>query len=90
MERFHLLIKGKVQGVGFRYFCQYQATLNSITGLARNLENGDVELEIQGNSSNIDKFINTILKGNGFSKIIDFKKDSIPLIENDKKFKITY
>lgn len=89
MKRIHILLSGKVQGVGFRYFCQYQATLKSVTGTVKNLDNGDVELEVQGTEINLEKFLNTILKGNGFSKVLNFKTNSISLEENEKKFRIT-
>ena len=89
MKRYNLLLKGKVQGVGFRYFCQYQATLKNITGTIRNLDNGDVELEAQGNEKDLEKFIQIVLKGNGFSKVIDYDLSPISIIDNEKKFKIT-
>lgn len=90
MKRVHLIVIGKVQGVGFRYFCQYRAAINSITGFVRNLENGNVELEAQGSLLNIDKFINQIIKGNGFSKVSNWDLEEIPLLSDEKKFKITH
>ncbi|MEG0296680.1 MAG: acylphosphatase [Clostridium sp.] len=90
MERIHLIISGKVQGVGFRYFCQYQSLLNNITGFAKNLDNGAVEIEAQGTSPKLETFLNLILKGNGFSKVEDYKITNLPVENDEKKFKITY
>ena len=39
----HLVILGKVQGVGFRYWMQNLAIKNNISGWAKNKMSGDVE-----------------------------------------------
>ncbi|MPQ44379.1 acylphosphatase [Clostridium tarantellae] len=86
MIRKKLLIKGKVQGVGFRFFCQYIASTLSLTGYAKNLNDGDVLIEVQGISNNIVKFKSSLLKGNNFCKVIDIIEDNIPLQEKEKRF----
>ena len=48
-NRVHLLIDGEVQGVGFRAFVKRKALQKQVTGSIRNLENGKVEVIIQGN-----------------------------------------
>ena len=42
------LVTGRVQGVGFRYFVQYQANALGLTGWARNLDDGRVEVYAVG------------------------------------------
>lgn len=86
MIRKDFLIKGKVQGVGFRFFCKYEATLLSLSGFAENLENGDVHIEVQGEETSVRKFKDKILKGNGFSKIIDIEERTLPLKSKEKRF----
>jgi len=90
MVRYFLIVDGQVQGVGFRFFAQRNAIRYSLTGLARNMNNGMVEIEAQGSEDNIQKFISVIKKGNTFIKINDFSMKQIDVIDGDKKFKITY
>ena len=51
----HLLITGRAQGVGFRYFVQNVATRAGVTGYVMNLPDGCVEAFIQGNSEAVAK-----------------------------------
>jgi acylphosphatase len=48
------LISGRVQGVGFRYFVQDKASLLGVTGWARNLEDGRVEVYGMGDKAALD------------------------------------
>ncbi|GAA0077805.1 acylphosphatase [Clostridium sp. CTA-5] len=90
MVRYSLIVIGRVQGVGFRFFSQLKATELSLTGYAQNLDSGNVKIEIQGKQANIDDFISYIMVSNKFAKVIDIDIAPIPLISNEKKFKIKY
>ncbi len=46
--RLRLLIRGRVQGVGFRFAAQDEALDLGLTGWARNLPGGDVEIVAEG------------------------------------------
>lgn len=87
MIRYHIIFQGRVQGVGFRYLCQLTAANLSLTGYAKNLDNGMVEVQVQGDKLNIDKFISTILKGNFFIKVEDFSLKTKDIILEEKFFK---
>ncbi|GAA0819667.1 acylphosphatase [Colwellia sp. D2M02] len=56
-------ISGKVQGVYFRSSAQQQAIDYSISGYARNLSNGDVEVLLCGEQSNIDNMLAWLAHG---------------------------
>jgi acylphosphatase len=90
MKRFHLIIHGRVQGVGFRYFTQYEALKRQLTGWVRNNDDGTVELEVQGNEEAIQLFIDTIREGTLFAKVTDVSVQEIPIIHNEKQFRIMY
>lgn len=90
MVRYYLIFQGRVQGVGFRYLCQFTAMSNFLTGYARNMDNGMVEVEIQGSLENANKFINLISKGNRFVKIEDYSIKKIDIIDSETSFKIKY
>jgi acylphosphatase len=44
----HFLIKGRVQGVGFRWFVHREASELELRGWVRNTEDGDVEVVAAG------------------------------------------
>jgi len=88
MKRYLIIFQGRVQGVGFRYFTYTIALELGLTGSVRNLMNGDVEVEIQGDDQQITLFLKSILKGNGFIKIIDYAMKEITLKTPEKNFKI--
>jgi acylphosphatase len=48
MERLHAVVRGDVQGVGFRYFVQRTAQRLGLQGWVRNNDDGTVELVAEG------------------------------------------
>lgn len=51
--RYFLRWTGQVQGVGFRFTNANLAQARSLTGWVRNMEDGSVEMEVQGAPANI-------------------------------------
>lgn len=49
----HVIFKGRVQGVGFRYTTQRAANRYGLTGYVKNLPDGSVEALFQGTEANI-------------------------------------
>lgn len=90
MIRYSILLDGKVQGVGFRYFTQIEASRLGLTGWAKNLINSQVEIEVQGTEENVHKFVSTIKIGNRFSRVDSISLNKIPSITDEKKFTIKY
>lgn len=62
-KRFKARIFGVVQGIGFRWFVRSEAQRRNITGFVRNLPDGSVEVEAQGENKLIEEFIATLRKG---------------------------
>lgn len=90
MIRFHILVSGRVQGVGYRYFTRENAEKYNCTGWVKNLPDGRVEAEIQGQEDNILQFLSVLRKGPAFGYVIDIVRRDIPLEEKEKRFKIRY
>ena len=67
----HIIIKGKVQGVSFRYFTLKQAQELNIVGWVRNKPNGTVEAVAQGDKINLELFIKKLKQGSSFSRVDD-------------------
>jgi acylphosphatase len=57
MHRVHLVIQGRVQGVGFRYFMLRRAESLRLNGWVRNLESGEVELEAEGDRAALEQLV---------------------------------
>jgi len=66
-----IVVKGRVQGVGFRWYVQQKAVALNLTGFVRNLPNQDVELEVEGDEEKLKQLIVQVRKGPTFSKVID-------------------
>ncbi|MBN1159336.1 MAG: acylphosphatase [Bacteroidales bacterium] len=59
----NIIISGVVQGVGFRYAAWLEARRRGIHGFVRNLYNGDVYVEAEGDSIAVDGFIQWCMSG---------------------------
>lgn len=65
----HFLIKGRVQGVGFREFVRVNAHKLKLSGWVKNLPNGDVECLASGGSEEMENLFLLLQKGPTFSKV---------------------
>ena len=59
----HILVSGRVQGVGFREFVRRIADRFGVSGYAKNLVSGDVEVVAEGNRLALDEFLVLLEKG---------------------------
>ncbi len=84
--RKHFIFSGSVQGVGFRYRAHYAALSRGLTGYVRNLSDGTVEMELQGDSNAISQCIGDIDSGH-FIHIDGIESKEIPLSE-ESGFKV--
>ena len=90
MRKLHIIVKGIVQGVSFRYFASYNARHLGIHGYVKNLYNGEVEIKVQGEPQNLQPFLEKIKLGPPAARIDDIKIEEDPeQIEYDS-FEITY
>lgn len=69
MPRKYILVSGRVQGVGLRYHAHMLAEACGLTGWVRNLDTGEVKMEIQGFQKDINKFLEQIDKRSIFIRI---------------------
>ena len=89
MVRRHMFISGDVQGVGFRYRANYVAQRLGLTGYVRNLYDGRVELEVQGDRDLISRFLGEVDAGS-FVHIDDIDSQDIPVVEGERGFKVRH
>ncbi|MCC5908155.1 MAG: acylphosphatase [Balneolaceae bacterium] len=72
----YLKIKGRVQGVGFRYFTRQNAYDLNIKGWVKNMPDGTVETLISGNRENIREMIKRLMKGPRRARVTDIEEMS--------------
>lgn len=90
MPRYNIIVKGRVQGVGFRYFVQGIARQMKLTGWVKNLDNGNVELEAQSEADFLDVLLDKLKNGNSFSEITDIEINNINELLTERDFRVTY
>lgn len=83
--RKHFYIDGQVQGVGFRYRAEHGAAALGLTGWVRNLEDGTVEMEVQGPGDRITELLVLINRGM-FVRMEDVRERAIPVLPEERGF----
>ncbi len=63
-------VRGKVQGVGYRFFVQHQAALLGLKGVARNQLDGSVEVILEGEEEKLRKILRLLHIGPPLSRVI--------------------
>lgn len=75
----HLLISGKVQGVGYRRFAENRALKHALRGWVRNLIDGRVECIIAGEATRIEQFITELRQGPALAKVEVIEENDVEL-----------
>jgi len=65
----HFLVKGRVQGVGFRWFVHHEASELELRGWVRNTEDGDVEVVVAGAPGNLAELRTSLHRGPRGSRV---------------------
>lgn len=58
-----MIVRGRVQGVGFRWACRDQAARLGVGGWVRNLADGSVEVAIEGEATSVDQLVEWCRRG---------------------------
>jgi acylphosphatase len=69
MVRLHLWVDGRVQGVWYRGSCADQARALSVSGWARNLPDGRVEVVAEGEPDAVDKLVEWCHAGPAYAHV---------------------
>ncbi|WP_296114087.1 acylphosphatase [uncultured Anaerococcus sp.] len=89
MIRYHIIFKGRVQGVGFRYQVKILADELKITGTIKNLYDLSVEAYVQGRKSQLDEFFKG-LENINFARIENKNIEEVGLVTEENDFQIIY
>ena len=63
------VVRGRVQGVGFRYFVERSAREMALRGSVRNLDNGDVEVYAIGTFAQLNELAGRLWQGPRFAEV---------------------
>jgi acylphosphatase len=84
------IVKGRVQGVGFRYFAVQAAQRAGVTGAVRNLRDGSVEAIAEGSLGNLTAFRLELEKGPSFSRVTSVDEQEIQPTNRYTDFEVSY
>jgi acylphosphatase len=74
-------VKGRVQGVGFRWHAVHEARIRGIKGFVRNLSDGDVYIEAEGNKDLLDDYVAWCRRGPDLSIVKSVEVNSFPPVD---------
>lgn len=87
LTRRQLIVAGRVQGVGFRWFTKETADGLGLTGWVRNRADGAVEAEAEGTADALDEFERRLRTGNPNARVSGIVTKPVA-VKNEKSFRI--
>jgi len=84
---YRIHVKGRVQGVGFRFSAVREARSRGITGFVKNQYDGSVYIEAEGPQDQLLEFVEWCRKGPGFVKSVTADPGEV---ENYPDFTVEY
>jgi acylphosphatase len=74
---YRFVVRGRVQGVGYRYFVQREAGSLGVTGFVRNLPDGSVEIVAEGGESAVAQLEARLREGPSFASVASVERAAI-------------
>lgn len=90
MKTYHYIVRGRVQGVFFRYHTKETADREKIVGTVKNLPNGDVEVYAQGSPSSLQRFEQYLHDGPPMGFVDGVQKNEIDIPDIFTDFSILH
>lgn len=87
-RKVHIIVSGRVQGVGFRYSTYNKAKELNINGWVKNTFDGKVEAMLEGDENNIREMLSWCGKGPSMAFVSNIEILEQPYIEEYKEFTI--
>jgi len=78
VSRRRWIVRGRVQGVGFRWFVWREAERLGLGGFARNLRDGTVEVVSQGPNDTLDQFEQALRRGPSGARVDALEQRDVP------------
>ena len=84
----HVFVSGLVQGVNYRWFTLETADGLGLTGWVRNLPDGRVEAEIEGEKEVVERMIETMRRGPRLAQVTDLEVNEQPCQDRYRDFQV--
>jgi acylphosphatase len=84
----HFLIRGRVQGVGFRWFADHHAAREGLHGWIRNRPDGCVEAQAEGDGDALERFERMLRQGPPHARVDDVEVDDVVPSGRDTGFTV--
>ncbi|MDP2424584.1 MAG: acylphosphatase [Bacteroidales bacterium] len=78
-KHYDIIIRGRVQNVGFRFYAQRTAQALNIIGFVKNRHDGSVYIEAEGEEENLQHFIAWCRQGPSWAAVIEVLVNAAPL-----------
>ena len=82
----HFLVRGRVQGVGYRWFAQRAAQHLGVQGYARNLPGGEVEVRAQADENVLLNFKQELSRGPHAARVSEIVEEDLPVTNDYSSF----
>ena len=86
MIRLYIRVSGRVQGVGSRWFTSMTAARLDLTGWVRNREDGDVEMEVQGDEGPVEDFVRAVSRGPRYAVVENMERHPLVPEPGERSF----
>ena len=77
MASYRYVVRGRVQGVGYRYFVMREAAALGVSGFARNLPDGTVEVIAEAADEVLELFEDRLRQGPSFATVKDLDRSEV-------------
>lgn len=81
-----IIVRGVVQGVGFRYFVQRTGKKLGLTGDVRNLPEGAVQIIAEGAAHKLEEFAEEVRRGPSMARVERFEMHEIAVTDRYATF----
>lgn len=85
MAQLRIIVSGRVQGVGFRWYVKEKAEKSGLTGYVKNLHNNSVEIVAYGDTDDLERLLDYCRRGPESSRVNDIQvkwDDTVPVSDD--------
>ena len=86
----HFVVRGEVQGVGYRFFAQRVAARHQVVGYVKNMADGSVESVAEGPLQDVEGFKNDLAAGPRFARVERVEEKVLELTGKYSSFRIEH